>query len=77
MRQTQFVAAPVVLHCPALDNGSAKGAIGAVFNIAKTTLANTGGLGENASQFSADVLAKLITPEMTVKQELESVLNLP
>ena len=60
-----------------LPNGSAKGAIGAVFNVARTILVNTDGLGENASQFSADVLAKLITPEMTVRQELESVLNLP
>ena len=60
-----------------LPNGSAKGAIGAVFNVARNTLSNTDGLGENSSQFSADVLAKLITPDMVVRQELESVLNLP
>ena len=58
-------------------NGSAKGSIGAVFNVAKTVLANTEGLGENASQFSADVLAKLITPDMSVRKELETVLDLP
>ena len=57
-------------------NGSAKGALGAVFGVAKNVLSNTEGLGENASQFSADVLAKLITPEMKVRQELISVLNL-
>ena len=28
------------------------------------------GIGENASQFSADVLARLITPEMKVREEL-------
>ena len=60
-----------------LPNGSAKGAIGAVFNVARNTLANTDGLGENAATFSADVLAKLITPDMVVRQELKSVLNLP
>ena len=59
------------------SNGSAKGAIGAVFSVARSILANTDGLGENASQFSADVLAKLITPDMEVRQELESILNLP
>ena len=58
-------------------NGSAKGALGVVFNVAKNVLGNTEGLGENASQFSADVLAKLITPGMRVRQELKSVLNLP
>ena len=57
-------------------NGSAKGALGAVFNVAKKVLGNTEGLGENPSQFSADVLAKLITPDMGVRQELESVLDL-
>ena len=40
-------------------------------------LGNTEGLGENPSQFSADVLAKLITPDMKVRQELNSVLDLP
>ena len=58
-------------------NGSAKGAFGGVFEVAKKVLGNTEGLGENPSQFSADVLAKLITPDMTVRQELESVLDLP
>ena len=57
-------------------NGSAKGALGVVFDVAKSVLGNTEGLGENASQFSADVLAKLIMPEMRVRQELESVLDL-
>ena len=58
-------------------NGSVKGALGVVFNVAKNVLGNTEGLGENASQFSADVLAKLIMPGMRVRQELKSVLNLP
>ena len=57
-------------------NGSAKGALGAVFSVAKNVLDNTDGLGENPSQFSADVLAKLITPDMRVRQELESILDL-
>ena len=57
-------------------DGSAKGALGVVFEVAKNVLGNTEGLGENASQFSADVLAKLIMPEMRVRQELESVLDL-
>ena len=60
-----------------LADGSAKGALGVVFDVAKNGLGNTEGLGENASQFSADVLAKLITPGMRVRQELKSVLNLP
>ena len=51
-------------------NGSAKGALGAVFETARHVLSNTEQLGENASQFSADVLAKLIVPEMTVREEL-------
>ena len=58
-------------------NGSAKGAIGVVFGIAKKVLGNTEGLGENAPQFSAEVLAKLITPDMSVRKELEAVLDLP
>lgn len=58
-------------------NGSAKGSLGVVLDVAKNVLGNTEGLGENASQFAADVLAKLITPEMNVRQELESVLDLP
>ena len=57
-------------------NGSAKGALGVVFGIAKSVLGNTEGLGENASQFSADVLAKLIVPEMRVRKNLEAVLGL-
>ncbi len=60
-----------------LPDGSAKGALGVVFRVAKNVLGNTEGLGENSSQFSADVLAKLITPDMKVRQELYSVLNLP
>ena len=51
-------------------NASAKGSLGAVFSCAKRVLADTEGLGENASQFSADVLAALITPEMRVREEL-------
>ena len=58
-------------------NGSAKGALGAVFEVAKKVLVDAEGLGENASQFSADVLAKLITPDMSVRKELEVVLDLP
>ena len=58
-------------------NGSAKGALGAVFEVAKKVLGNTEELGENPSQFSADVLAKLITSDMKVREELESVLDLP
>ena len=57
-------------------DGSAKGALGVVFEVAKKVLGNTEGIGENASQFSADVLAKLITPEMRVRQELYSILNM-
>ena len=60
-----------------LPNGSAKGALGVVFSVAKKVLGNTEGLGENPSQFSADVLAKLITPDMKAREELESVLDLP
>ena len=59
------------------SNGSAKGALGVVFEVAKKVLVNTEGLGENSSQFSADVMAKLITPDMRVRQELESVLDSP
>ena len=58
-------------------NGSAKGALGKVFEVARRVLADTGGLGENPSQFSADVLAGLIVPDMEVRQELNSVLDLP
>ena len=60
-----------------LPNGSAKGALGVVFSVAKTVLADTDGMGENPSQFSADVLALLITPDMTIRQELSSAINLP
>ena len=58
-------------------NGSAKGALSVVFGVAKKALGNTEGIGENSSQFSADVLAKLITPDMSVRQELEAALDLP
>ena len=58
-------------------NGSAKGALGGVFGVAKRVLGNTEGLGENPTQFSVDVLAKLITPDMSVRKELEAVLDLP
>ena len=58
-------------------NGSAKGAIGKVFETSKRVLAEINGLGENASQFSADVLAKLISPGMRVRSELEAALDLP
>ena len=60
-----------------LPNGSAKGALGEVFNAAKRVLADTEGLGENASQFSVGVLAGLIAPEMKVCVDLKSVLDLP
>ena len=58
-------------------NGSAKGALGVVYDTAKKVLCNTQELGENATQFSTGVLAKLITPGMTVRQKLDSVLDLP
>ena len=48
-----------------------------VFGVAKRVLGNTEGLGENPTQFSVDVLAKLITPDMSVRKELEAVLDLP
>ena len=51
-------------------NGSAKGSLGVVFETAKRVLGNTEGLGENASQFSADVLAPLVGPDMQVRREL-------
>ena len=53
-------------------NGSAKGSLGAVFNAAKQVLGSTDQLGENPSQFSAGVLAELVVPEMSVRQELEA-----
>ena len=59
-----------------LRNGSAKGSLGTVFETAKRVLGNTEALGENASEFSAEVLAPLITPEMTVREELIAVLDL-
>ena len=58
-------------------NGSAKGALGVVHEAAGNVLGNTERLGENPSQFSSDVLAKLISPDMRVRQELESILDLP
>ena len=58
-------------------DGSSKGALGKVFGVATKVLGNIEGIGENASQFSADVLAKLITPDMKVRRELESALGLP
>ena len=59
-----------------LPNGSAKGSLGEVFTTAKRVLENTEGLGENASQFSADVLTALITPDMKVRQALLDVAGL-
>ena len=58
-------------------NGSMKGAIGPVFGTAKKVLSDTQGMGENKHQFSSDVLAKLITPEMQVRKDLLEVLDLP
>ena len=58
-------------------DGSAKGALGQVFEVAKKVLDNSEGLGENSTQFSADVVAKLISPGLKVRQELLSVLALP
>ena len=57
-------------------NGSAKGSLGAVFDTAKRVLGTTEGLGENSTQFSADVLAGLIVQGMTVRDELDCVLDL-
>lgn len=57
-------------------NGSAKGSIGAVFDTAKRVLGDTTELGDNASEFSAEVLAALIKPEMAIREELRAVLNL-
>ncbi len=57
-------------------SGSAKGALGAVFETAKRVLANTEGLGENASQFSADILAALIEPDMQIRREIMDVIGL-
>ena len=48
-----------------------------MFNVAKSVLGNTEGFGEKSSQFSVDVLAKLTTPEIRVRVELKSVLDLP
>ena len=56
-------------------NGSAKGAIGKVFETAKKVLQNTEGLGENKIQFS-EVLGRLIIPGMAVAEELTAILNL-
>ena len=53
--------------CP---DGSMKGALGAVFSVAKRVLENTEGLGENRTQFSAGVLAILIVPDMKIREEL-------
>lgn len=58
------------------QNGSMKGALGAVFETAKSVLANTAGLGENKHQFGSDVLAKLIVPGMKTHGELIDVLGL-
>ena len=57
-------------------NGSAKGSLGAVFATARRVLGNTERIGENRSQFSSDVLAALIHPDMTVAKELAAVLDL-
>ena len=59
-----------------LPDGSAQGALGAVFDAAKHVLGNTEAIGENASQFSADVLARLITLEMKVRKELLDAMDL-
>ena len=57
-------------------NGSAKGALGAVFDVAKRVLGDAGQLGENAAQFSTGVLAALIVPGMGIRTELEAILDL-
>ena len=57
-------------------NGSAKGSLGAVFDTARRVLGNAERIGENRSQFSSDVLAALIHPDMTVAKELAAVLDL-
>ena len=58
-------------------NGCAKAAVGSVFAKARQVLTNTERLGENKHQFSADVLAPLITPHLTITQELTNILDLP
>ena len=57
-------------------NGSAKGALGAVFDAAKRALGDVEQLGENSSQFAAGVLAALIVPGMNARSELEAILDL-
>ncbi len=57
-------------------NGSAKGALGAVFDTSRRVLSDTQALGENKSQFAADVLAQLVTPESDVARELVELLGL-
>ncbi len=56
--------------------GTAKGALGLVFDISRRVLDNAEGLGENKHQFAAYVLAPLILPHMTVAKELTDVLGL-
>ena len=59
-------------------NGSAKGAIGVVFGIAKNVFGQHRRARRKCSAvFRAEVLAKLITPDMGVRKELEAVLDLP
>ena len=53
-----------------LPSGSEKASLGVVFEAAKRVLHNAEQLGENAHQFSVDVLAPLITAEMRVRTEL-------
>ncbi|MDE0440413.1 MAG: AAA family ATPase [bacterium] len=56
--------------------GSAKGALGAVFDVSRQVLDDAEGLGENKHQFAVDVLAPLVHPEMAVTKELTEVLAL-
>ena len=59
-----------------LPDGSAKGALDEVFDAAKHVLSSTEAIGENAAQFSADVLALLIVPGMKVMEELQDATRL-
>jgi len=60
----------------AKQDDNAKTAVGAVYATAKAVLRKNGQLGENASQFSRDVLARLVTPDTAVYAELQKVLGL-
>ncbi|WP_419552019.1 AAA family ATPase [Candidatus Poriferisodalis sp.] len=56
--------------------GSAKAALGEVFQAAQTVLCDMENLGENKHQFGSGILAPLISPDMSTYQELEGILAL-